>query len=404
MAPQVRFPILRTMHIADLCIISAVVLHIVSAARENRPIIRFGPATILAILLMIMGMLSLYMGPLQSSAEWNGYIDGLMKNSLVLILVEAMAYDVKRVWAVVATIMISTLWWLKAGFRLGVMGATYAGSRIMGPSVSMVQNPNGFAYLMCVTMPVYLFFFSGAKNAKIKWMYVAMLLLSVYSVLNTGSRTGILTLATFAILGSPRFGRRHLISFSALVLGIIVVIGLVDPGNIERFKTIGPAFRAFVAGTEEIDLTQMSQDESSAFDRSMKNKDTWRLIKDYPAFGVGISADQNLYVGDYPNASGVTHCEILMAGRQMGVPGMAIYAGFIVIIMISSLVVKSRMQNIWPEISTMGWMLQVMGGIFIVGGFFGTDPWNAYLLIIAATASSLMVVTKNYSPDTRAVI
>jgi len=400
-APQVRFAILHTIHLADICIISAVVLHIMSSARENRSFIRFGPATVLAIILMTMGMLSLHMGPLQSSSAWNGYIDGLMKSALVVILVEAMAYSIQRVWAVIGTIMISTLWWLKAGFRLGLMGATFEGGRIMGPAVNLVSNPNGFAFYLCVVLPVYLYFYSQAKHKVLKWGYIVMVLIGVYSIFNSGSRTGLLTLLVATVLVFPRYGRRHFIAFSASIVGTILILGAVDPANLERFKTIGPSFRTFIGGGSDIDMSQMTPDEYSAFLRSMKNKDGWRLVKDYPAFGVGISADTSLYERDYPYATGVIHNEILMAGRQMGFAGMGIYLAFQAMILFSGLVVMFRMRKIWPDISSLGWVLSVMAVIFIVGGYFATDPWNPFLLVVAAAGSSLLMLTRDYRSNAR---
>lgn len=396
-APQVRFAILNTIHLADICIITAVVLHIISAARENRPFIRFGPATILAIVLMIMGMLSLHMGPLQTSSEWNGYIDGLMKSALVVILVEAMAYNIQRVWAVIGTIMISTIWWLKAGFRLGTLGATFEGGRIMGPAVSLVSNPNGFAFYLCVVLPLYLYFYSQAKHRIFKWGYIVMVLVGVYSIFNSGSRTGLLTLLLAAVLVFPRYGRRHFVAFSASIIGTILILGAVDPSNLERFKTIGPSFRTFIRGAEEIDESRMTPDEMSAYLRNMKNRDAWRLVKDYPAFGVGISADTELYGYKYPYATGVIHNEILMAGRQMGFPGMGIYLAFQAMILFPGLMVMSRMRKIWPDVSSMGWLLAVMSAVFIVGGYFATDPWNPFLLVMAAAGSAMVSATKDVS-------
>lgn len=57
--------------------------------------------------------------------------------------------------------MMATLWWIKGGVRLSMSGATYAGDRLLGPASSLVENPNAFAYMMCVFIPLYLFFSSS---------------------------------------------------------------------------------------------------------------------------------------------------------------------------------------------------------------------------------------------------
>jgi len=148
--PQNRFLFLYPLHIADLSIIAAVGLHIIACMQEKRPLIRFGPATVTAILLIVFGLISQYTGALQVGTEWNSYIDRLMKAAFVCILVEAMSDSVQRIWAVQGTMMLATLWWIKAGVRLAAAGATYYDDRIMGPAVSIVENPNGFASALCV--------------------------------------------------------------------------------------------------------------------------------------------------------------------------------------------------------------------------------------------------------------
>lgn len=394
--PQVRFRFLWPLQIANISAISAMVLHVLSAGHEGKPVIRFGPATILAMLLMICGLLAQYAGVMQPDTAWNGIIDELMKNSLIVILIEAMAYNVKRVWAILATIMISTLWWLKAGFRLTMAGGFLVGSRIMGPAVGLVENPNAFACFMSVTLLIYMYFYQQSRNKWARIGLLTMIFVGVYSVFSTGSRTGLLTLITVGILILLKYGGRQKksIIFGAVVI-YLIFIG-VDPSNIARFKTIGPSYRMFFLGEYEGDRSELTPDELSAMMRAWKNRDTWRLIKDYPFFGVGINPDPELVHDEYGWAAGRVHCEPLSAGKQMGFVGMGLYFGFFLIMFVSGFNVMMKSRKIWPAVSDMGWPFILLAPAMLVGGYFNTNPWNIYLLVVGATASSLWTAWKDY--------
>src|SRR5512139_1446675 len=105
--PQNRFTFLYNWHIGDIAVIAAFGFHLLAVAQEGRPIIRFGRATRLALTLMAASFISLHAGPLQTSSEWNALMDIIFKNSYVLILAEAMAFNVNRVWGLMATLVIA---------------------------------------------------------------------------------------------------------------------------------------------------------------------------------------------------------------------------------------------------------------------------------------------------------
>ena len=170
--PQNRFTFLWPLHIADISFIAAVGLHVASCLETQRPLVRMGPATILAFSLLFFAALSQHFGAYQISPAWNSNLDVLVKNTLLLILVEAMATSVERVWAVQMTTLFCTLWWVKGGLRLSALGATYSGDRLMGAAVSLIENPNGFAYMMCVFLPLYLYAYQQAPK---KWQKGAFL-------------------------------------------------------------------------------------------------------------------------------------------------------------------------------------------------------------------------------------
>lgn len=387
--PQNRFIFLYPWRIAQLAFIIAIGFHVLSVMQEEQPFLRFGPATKLSLVLLCWGLIAQYYGPLVTNTAWNGYIDQLVKSCVAVILLEATATNIYRVWAVQGTILLSTLWWLKAGLRLGTAGATYAGDRIMGPAVSMVENPNAYAYFTCVTIAVYLYFYQQYKNKYLKLGFLAMALASVWIVFNTGSRTGMVLLVAMGFFLFPKYGGQHKVALLVIIAAVPLFLSTVGVMNIERFRTIPDSFRAFISG-EELSLEQtVGADDHSAVERKLKNRDTWALIKVYPLIGVGMNPNQSLYGPEFTYAQGQVHNEVLMAGRQMGLPGMAMYLAMLFILFQRGWKVQRYAKGWWPAMSDLGWTLKLQALIIFVGGMFNPLPWNTYTMVLMGAASAL---------------
>jgi len=391
--PQNRFTFLWPLHIADISFIMAVGLHILSSMERRRSLVRMGPGTILAFTLLFFASLSQHFGVYQISPAWNNYLDIIVKNSLLLILVEAMATSVERVWAVQMVTLFSTLWWVKGGVRLSAMSATYSGDRLMGAAVSMIENPNSFAYMMCVFLPLYLYAYQQAKQKWIKWFFLACALAAVYIVFQTGSRTGLLTLIVMGAFLLPFYGRHHFRAMVVIVVALIFLFPLTGEKNMQRFLTIPQSVASFLGGEEKERTGPKSQDEQSADERQAKNHDTWGLIKEYLIFGVGVNPDSSRYAGRFPMATGQVHCEILMAGRQMGIIGMGMYAGFIGIIFLGGNWVRRKARH-WPAVRDLGWTFQMQAVAIAVGGAFSPLPWHPPMMIFAGSVSALVGILK----------
>lgn len=379
------------MKIADISVMGALIFHFMAVAQEGVRMIRLGPATITALLLMGFGFISNQVGVWQTSTGWNANIDIIFKNSLVLILVEAMAFTVQRVWAVQATVLFATLWWIKGGLRLASAGATYAGDRLMGPAVSLIENPNGFAYFMTVMIPLYLYFYQKSNKWYVRYAFLVITMCAVYIVMQTGSRTGLVGLISVGVFLIPKYAAKHKVALALSGVTIFFVVGLIDPGNIKRFKSIPDSISGFLKGVDEnADQSQMNQDEQSAWERKMKNKHTWKLIKDYPLFGVGVNASDDNVWEKYPYASGQVHNEILYAGKQMGAIGMGLYISFMICIIRSGMLAQRMTRKWWPAAEDLGWTFKMQAVVFIVGGSFSPIPWNPIYLIAAGSASALV--------------
>ncbi len=395
--PQNRFTFLWPLHIADLSFMGAVGLHIMACVQDRRPLIRFGPATIVSVLLLIFAMLSQYIGEYQVSSAWNSYIDIIVKNATLCILLEAMLTSVQRVMATQLVVLVATFWWIKAGVRLAQAGATYGGDRLMGAAVGMIENPNGFAYMMCVFLPMYLYMFQQARRAWERWVFLALMLAGVYIVFKTGSRTGLVTLMLLAVFILRRYGRQHLKGLLLIMLAIVVLFPLSGERNIQRFKTIPQSVKGFfgLGGGKERE-GPMNQDEQSADERARKNEHTWGLIKEHLFFGVGVRPNESRFAARWPMATGQVHCEILMAGKQMGMIGMGLYVAYWSILLVGGGVVRRRARG-RDAVADLGWTFQLQGVCIMVGGSFCPGAWHPPLMILAASVSALLANLAN--PD-----
>jgi hypothetical protein len=392
--PQNRFTFLWPLRIANLAFILGVCLHLFSCMEEKRPLVRVGPGTILAFTLLFFSALSQNFGVFQKSPAWNPFLDIIVKNSLLLIMIEAMATTVQRVWAVQMVALFATLWWIKGGLSLAAAGAVSSGDRLMGAAVSLIENPNGFAYMMCIFLPLYLYAYQQARQKWVKWFFLTCAFAAIYIVFQTGSRTGLVTLIVMGAFLLPYYGRHHFKALSVAVVAISLLFPLSGEKNMQRFKTIPESFSSFFGG-EKIRTTQQSQDEQSASDRMEKNVATWGVIKEYLFFGVGVNpvfTDEFWY--RFPMSSGQCHCEILMAGRQMGLIGMSMYIGFISIMFFCGRWCRLHAKD-WPAVRDMGWTFQVQAVAIIVGGAFSPLPWHAPMMMFAGSASALMGILRN---------
>ena len=396
--PQNRFIFLWPFRLAMVSMVAAIILHAVATAQENRPFIRFGPATRVAFALMFFSFIANQTGPFQSSTAWNSDIDIIFKNSICLILIEAMATTVQRVWAVYATMLISTLWWLKGGLRLSASGAYYSGDRLMGPAVSLIENPNGFAFMMALMIPIYLYFFQNAKNKWLRWGFLACAISAIFITLRTGSRTGLLCLIAAGIFLLPKYGAKHKVALITIGAASFLFMGSIGAMNIERYKSIGHSISEFFAPNQEDakDPAQMTDDEHSAYERKMKNKDSWGLIKRYP-LGVGVHKSDEFIPEDLGWSRGQVHNDWLYVGVQMGFIGMALYAGLMWCVFAFSSRIQREAKNTWPALSDLGWTTKMMGVVFVVGGFFSPIGWNPLFLATAGATSALWLNFQNKS-------
>jgi len=181
-----------------------------------------------------------------------------------------------------------------------------------------------------------------------------------------------------------------------------ILFTYVSPSNVKRFQTIATSFKAFVLG-QAIEDRALTPDETSARERSLKNKHTWGVIKMYPIIGAGLNPNDNLYPEEYIKAQGKVHCEILAAGRQMGFPGMGIYLAMVISTFVIGRRTYKRFNRYWQTVADLGWLMCLQMVVFVVAGSFSPAVWNYPFLILTGSASAMWLNLKSYAPQPAAV-
>jgi O-antigen ligase len=244
--------------------------------------------------------------------------------------------------------------------------------------------------MMCVFLPLYLYAYQQARHKWEKWFFLACALAAVWIIFETGSRTGMVTLVFLGIFLLPHYARRRWKTLILTAVVVIMIYPFTGERNKARFRTIPQSAASFLGfGKKEDAYRPPTQDEQSAEERQAKNRDTWALIKEHLFFGVGVNPDASKYTDRFPMASGQVHCEILMAGRQMGIIGMGLYSGFIILIFIQGWRIRKQAVG-WPALRDLGWTFQLQAVAFAVGGSFSPGPWNPVMMILAGLSSAMI--------------
>lgn len=396
--PQNRYTFLWPLHIADLTFIGALILHGLNCVRDRRPFIALNGATVFGLILIGLTFASNTFGVFQDGwGGWNPIIDTYVKNCLLLIMVGTFCTSVERVWALQMTVLFCTLWWVKSGIRLAAAGATLSGDRLMGAAIGLIENPNSFAYMMCIMIPLYLYGFQHALRKWQKLAFLACALASVYIVFQTGSRTGLVTLIVLGTYLLRHYGRGHWKTIGIAVIAIVLLFPLTGEKNLRRFKTIPHSAIAFLGLSRDEDRLDygrpLNQDEQSADERSSKNRDTWHLVKAYPLFGVGLVPQARRLLDEGFGMAGIgqVHCEILMVGKQMGMLGISLYVMALAMSWWNGRkAIKWGQQHGWSAIGNMGQIFQAQAIAIAVGGFFCPAPWHPPMMIMLGSSVALV--------------
>ena len=398
--PHFRFTQLMVLRLGKLTFGLAFVFHVIDCMGSGRALIRLGAATKLALVLLTFVLLTHYFNPNQWNHRPNALYDSLWKVCAVVIILEAQMDNIYRSAAVLGTLAVGTLWWLKGGVRLAQAGATWGtGDRLMGANVSIIQNPNDFAYQLVFIIPVYFFFYNVVRHKYVKWAMLGLVFVAAFIALETGSRTGLLAFGALIMVMLPRLIREYKGALMVGVVGMVVLWAvIISPGNKERLGGVFDAIAIGLGMKEESQTAVVKADAESAGSRRIKAKAAWDAIMKYPVLGMGTNPDPAVYPD--PNAGGMVHNEILMAGRTMGLPGMVIYLLSLIIPIRLGNQVFRRAKVYWPEIAELGYAVRNQMVVVILGGAFSPSLFHfPHMMCFVAVASAHKLLMDRMKED-----
>jgi probable O-glycosylation ligase (exosortase A-associated) len=179
---------------------------------------------------------------------------------------------------------------LSLGFY-GVKGGIFAIStgghyHVMGPARSFIEDNNALALALNMTLPMLLCLSRDVEQRRLRLLLRATFVLSIFAIVSTQSRGGLLGLIAVATLLFLKSGRK-LTAAVLVVGGTVTLLAFVPDTWTQRMGTI-----------------ETYNQEGSAVSRINAWKLAWRLSLARPAFGWGPQAmeDKSLYDLYYPDS------------------------------------------------------------------------------------------------------
>ncbi len=189
------------------------------------------------------------------------------------------------------------------------MAGWEAMDRLSGAPFDVI-NPNGLAFVVLMTLPLLHYLSAGHVASRI--VYLALLPALIYTLLLTGSRSGLVGLAAIALLVCWK--SRHKVALAgALAIGVVVTVPLLSPDMKDRYVSIWDS-DAKNAGTAEGRMVGVERD--------------FRVAMRRPLFGhgLGTSREANANFGGVDKPSHNLYTEV---AQELGGIGLAIFLYFI---------------------------------------------------------------------------
>ncbi len=197
--------------------------------------------------------------------------------------------------------------------------------RAKGLAITM-GNPNSIAASLAFSLPFALMMIKAYKNLLARTILVILVGLSVYGVIFTGSRSGMVTLIVLAFILA--FRSRHKFPALIVTVGILLAVWSIMPDMYQkRFMTI------FGGEAEEGDQAGAT---ASAMGRLRGLRLGFKMFLDRPILGVGVGNFAIAWLGTY-TIDGIhdwsqPHNMFAQLISELGLMGLISFAVFIVMV------------------------------------------------------------------------
>ncbi|MFQ5850241.1 MAG: O-antigen ligase family protein [Candidatus Binatia bacterium] len=177
----------------------------------------------------------------------------------------------------------------------------------------MFGNPNDLAVNLVLFLPLTYYFFLVNKDLLVKLAWLCCFGITIFGIVGTQSRGGMLAAAIVLLLLLVRTGKKK-VAFLVCGMMVLVVVAFAPSRAFERLKTV-----------VDYDI------ESSAKTRLWFYESSLRMMSERVVTGVGIGAWPTAYAADFRHPEDDTrrwpdaHSTYFQIMGELGIPGITVY-------------------------------------------------------------------------------
>jgi O-antigen ligase len=255
--------------------------------------------------------------------------------------------------------------------------------RLTGVTGGVLENPNDLAINIAINIPFCLAFLLRGRGPIRKGIWAIGLIIMVYAVTATYSRSGFLALLVGVVLCLWEFGvkgrRWHLLLLAGMVC--VGMIAFAPPNYAIRLQSI---FFGRIAG---------ANDNGSAEARTELLQTSLQLMAQHPLVGVGP--------GNFPVVTGswkVAHNTYTQMGAEGGIPALLLFLLVLVAAFRSVLSVRrSALYKQDKDAQILAGGLVAAFGAYLTGAFFSDTAYNLFPYFLIAYAIGVRRVADLYA-------
>ena len=193
-----------------------------------------------------------------------------------------------------------------------------------------IIGPNGLAFVIMTLLPFLHYLFGGSHRAGFRVVYALLLPLLLYTLLLTGSRSGIVGLVVVYLFIIVRSKRRGPLLIAAFVAATIMVSAM-DENSRDRYMSL-VSHNAKNSATSEGRISAVGRD----FEVGMRR----------PLFGHGIGTSREA-LANFANCDQLSHDLYTEVFIELGAVGVIIFLAVLISIVRNVLDVRPAVRRIW---------------------------------------------------------
>jgi len=374
------------------------------AVFEERPKGWVGPFVLFG-LLSLVGFVSLLYSPVPDRvmARWFDDIKDMVIALIIVILLQSGPTFRRALWVLIGIgVFLGTLSVFQ--YLTGTFDNNYGGfalsleHQIIGTiddyrSTGPMGDPNYFAQIMVVLIPIALERFLHEKKNSLRLVALWSFAVSVLTVMFTYSRGGFLAMVIGVMLVLIYYPPKQF-QIPVIIISVIVFVSLLPPNYLDRLSTLTDLFKP--RGTLRIE-------ERSLQGRLSENLAALEMIKANPLFGVGLNSYKYLFPV-YSKRLGLAlvatereaHNLFLEVAAETGVIGFSVF----VFVLFVCLQVMFRGRNSFNRSGMddySGMITGFLGGFiaYFVASVFIHNAFPRYFYLLIGLALSIRLVVQN---------